>query len=259
MNPIIELEKVTISYRENIALKDISLKVFPGEFIVVAGPNGAGKTTLLTAINGLGKILKGKVKVDGLIMGMRTATYIRKITGYVPQVLRIDPRMPINVREAVMLGRYGRIGVLRRLSLKDEKVVDEVINLTKIRHLLTRPIGHLSGGELQKVSIARALSQEPQILLLDEPLSNLDISAQEDILRLIEEVHRSKNLTILMVMHYLNLLPRFATRLILLKNGNLIFDGPLEKGLKEDILSHLYDSKVEVIKNEEGILVRVKR
>jgi len=167
--------------------------------------------------------------------------------------------MPINVREAVILGRYGRVGVLRRLSLRDEKVVDEVINLTKIRHLLSRPIGHLSGGELQKVSIARALSQEPQILLLDEPLSNLDISAQEDILRLIEEVHRSKNLTILMVMHYLNLLPRSATRLILLKNGNLIFDGPLKEGLKEDILSHLYDSKVEIIKNGEGILVRVKR
>ncbi|MCD6219639.1 ABC transporter ATP-binding protein [Candidatus Calescamantes bacterium] len=259
MNPIIELEKVTISYRENIALKDVSLKVFPGEFIVVAGPNGAGKTTLLTAINGLGKLLKGKVRVNGIIMGRRTATQIRKITGYVPQVLRIDPRMPINVREAVMLGRYGRVGVLRRLSLRDEKAVDGAINLTKIRHLLDRPIGHLSGGELQKVSIARALSQEPQILLLDEPLSNLDISAQEDILRLIEEVHRSKNLTTLMVMHYLNLLPRSATRLILLKNGNLIFDGPLKEGLKEDILSHLYDCRVEVIKNGEGVLVRVKR
>ncbi|RKY70307.1 MAG: ABC transporter ATP-binding protein, partial [Candidatus Latescibacterota bacterium] len=165
----VELEKVTVSYRENVALKEVTLRIKEGEFLAVIGPNGAGKTTLLTTINGLGKVISGTVRVFGRELSRWNVLKIRKEIGYVPQELPIDPRSPVSVREAVMIGRAGRIGLLRRPGREDINLVESVMELTGIKHLAERPIGHLSGGERQKVSIARALAQEPKILLLDEP------------------------------------------------------------------------------------------
>ncbi len=256
MNLLVDIQDITVSYREDVALNSISLEIYEGEFIGVAGPNGAGKTTLLTAINGLGRLLRGSVDIFGIRMNARSATGIRKEIGYVPQMLNIDPRLPLRVKEVVMMGRYGRIGLLKRQSSKDKKIVDEVIGLVGIRNLLNRPIGHLSGGEQKKVAIARALTQEPRILLLDEPLSNLDINAQANILKLIDIIHQKKRLTTIVVMHHLSLLPKNCSRMILLKDAKIIFDGLMDEALDEKILSKLYGCRVEVIKNIHGVIIR---
>lgn len=256
MNPLVDIQDITVSYRENVALNSISLKIYEGELIGVAGPNGAGKTTLLTAINGLGRLLRGSVNIFGIQMTPRAATGIRKEIGYVPQMLNIDPRLPLMVKEVVMLGRYGRIGLLKRPSSRDKNIVDEVVDLIGIRNLLNRPIGHLSGGEQKKVAIARALAQEPRILLLDEPLSNLDINAQAGILELVDRIHQKKHLTTVVVMHHLSLLPRDCSRMVLLSNAKIIFDGLINEALNEEILSKLYGCRVEIIKNSHGVIIR---
>jgi ABC-type cobalamin/Fe3+-siderophores transport system ATPase subunit len=258
MNPIVDIRDITVSYRESIALNSVSLNIDEGEFVVIAGPNGAGKTTLLTAINGLGRLLRGSVSILGIRMNAKSANRIRRDIGYVPQMLTIDPRMPMSVREVVMLGRCGRTGLFKRLSLQDITVVEEVIDLIGLRNFVKRPIGHLSGGEQKKVAIARALAQQPRIILLDEPLSNLDIKAQANILKLIDTIHRRRRLTTVMVMHHLDLLPRNCSRMVLLKNARIIFDGLLSSGLKEEVLSTLYDCPVEIINSGYGIIVRAK-
>ncbi|MCD6167219.1 metal ABC transporter ATP-binding protein [bacterium] len=235
---IVDIRNVTVSYRENVALHNVSLTVEEGELVAIAGPNGAGKTTLLTVINGLGKLLSGVVKVFGIEVNQRNINQLRKAIGYVPQKLNIDPRMPITVREVVMIGRYGKIGLLRKANDNDKKVVDDVIDSVGIRHLLHRPIGHLSGGELQKVHMARALAQEPKILLLDEPTANLDLSAQN------------------VVMHELTHLPQNCGRMILMKNAKIVFQGETQKALSENILSEVYDCPVKLLKTDNGVIVR---
>ena len=147
------------------------MSIDEGSFVSVIGPNGAGKTTLLTVINGLGTILSGSVKVFGKALQSNNLSVIRKDIGYIPQHLSIDPRSPISVREAISIGRFGKIGLLNKLITADDEIIESAMDAVGISHLANNPIGHLSGGEHQKVSIARALAQQPKIILLDEPTS----------------------------------------------------------------------------------------
>lgn len=246
MNPAIDIKNITASFGNNIALESISLKINEKEFVGIAGPNGAGKTTLLTVMNGLGKISKGSVKIFGIEVNTHSATAVRKNIGYVPQMLTTDPRLPMLVRETVLMGRYGKIGFFKKPSRADKEIVDEVAGLVGIRDLLRRPIGHLSGGEQKKVAIARALAQEPRILLLDEAISNLDINAQQIIIELVDKIHEEKQITIIVVMHHLHLLPENCSRMVLLKNAGMVFDGAVQEALSEQILSGLYGTVIKL-------------
>ena len=167
------------------------LTVFQSEFVAVIGPNGAGKTTLLTAGQRTElHLLQGRVHVLGRSVNGSGRHELRKQVGYVAQVATTDKRMPISVREVVMIGRYGLLGLLRQPSTKDWALVDEALEMVGMTHLANRPIGHLSGGEQQRVAIARCLAQEPNIFLLDEPTASLDWKAQTDILELVKRIHQ---------------------------------------------------------------------
>lgn len=241
----IEIENATVSYRENIALKNISVYIERGSFVAVVGPNGAGKTTLLTLINGLGRLQSGTVNIFGLRVTNKNINHIRKDIGYVPQHIHIDPRMPISVYDVVMLGRYGKIGLFRHPGKDDYNIVDAVCERVGITHLKDKPIGHLSGGEQQKVSLARALVQRPKILLLDEPTANLDPRAQHEMIELIEWIYIQNKLTIIFVTHILSHLPHVCSDAILLKNGRIIVSGSIDSVLTKKWLSDLYDYTVE--------------
>jgi ABC-type cobalamin/Fe3+-siderophores transport system ATPase subunit len=256
-NLIVKIEKAVVSYREDVALRDVSLEVNRGEFLGIIGPNGAGKTTLLTVINGMGKLLQGHVRVLGQSIGKGSVNGVRKKIGYVSQLQNIDPRMPINVREVVMVGRYGKLGLLRRPGKRDRDIVEKTIELVGMSHLANRPIGHLSGGEQQRVAIARALAQEPEMFLLDEPTASLDWRAQRELLDLIKIIHEYQNLTTLFVTHDLNALPDVCDRVILMKNGVIWDQGRPEQVLKTDILSSLYDAPI-MIQEHEGKKVFIK-
>jgi len=249
---VIDIQNAVVSYREDVALRGVSLKVRSGEFVGIIGPNGAGKTTLLTIVNGLGKLLSGRVWVLGHYLTASNGHSLRKEVGYVAQMQNIDPRMPMNVREVVMIGRYGLLGLLRRPGKHDWKVVDEMLELVGMSHLSQRPIGHLSGGEQQRVAIARCLAQEPALFLLDEPTASLDWKAQTDILELVKRIHDSRRLTTLFVTHDLSCLPVACGRVVLMKEGFIWGEGSPGELLTDDNLSQLYDMSISEVKKRRG-------
>jgi len=249
---VINIEDAVVSYREDVALRGVSLKVKAGEFVGIIGPNGAGKTTLLTIVNGLGKLLSGRIWVLGSFLTPGNGHSLRKKVGYVPQVENIDPRMPMNVREVVMIGRYGVLGLFRRPRKRDWEIVDEMLKLVGMTHLARRPIGHLSGGEQQRVAIARCLAQEPEIFLLDEPTASLDWKAQTEILELVKRIHDSRNLTTLFVTHDLGALPVACDRVVLMKEGLIRAEGPPDELLTSENLSQLYDMPISAVKKKRG-------
>ena len=255
-NTVIDIENAVVSYREDVALRGVSLKVHSGEFVGIVGPNGAGKTTLLTIANGLGKLLSGRVWVLGDYLTPGNGHSLRKKVGYVAQIQSIDPRMPMNVREVAMIGRYGLLGLFHRPGKHDWKIVDEMLELVGMTHLARRPIGHLSGGEQQRVAIARCLAQEPELLLLDEPTASLDWRAKTDILELVKLIHASRRLTTLFVTHDLGSLPIACDRVLLMKDGLIWGEGSPGELLTEKNLSQLYDIPVSVVRQrrEEVVL-----
>ncbi|MBN2620616.1 ABC transporter ATP-binding protein [candidate division WOR-3 bacterium] len=254
MNHAVELDRVTVSYRENIALHDISLTVEKGAFVAVVGPNGAGKTTLLTLINGLGTLQHGRVHIFNTLLTTRTINRIRRDIGYVPQHVNIDPRMPICVYDVVMLGRYPRIGMFRNPSKEDHRIVTGICERIGITDLVLKPIGHLSGGEAQKVSLARALAQEPRLLLLDEPTANLDPRAQHEIKDLIEKAYERDRLTVFFVTHILDHLPLVCSHAVLLKKGTIVAEGRIKDVFTRARLTEVYEHPVEPpIMNKEAL------
>src|SRR4030043_1786695 len=137
----IDIDNAVVSYREDVALRGVSLKVSHGEFVGIVGPNGAGKTTLLTVVNGMGKLRHGQVWVLGHNLTPSNGLSLRKKVGYVAQAQSIDPRMPMNVREVAMIGRYGRLGLFRKPAKHDWEIVETALDLVGMTHLAQRPIG----------------------------------------------------------------------------------------------------------------------
>ncbi|MFC2012009.1 metal ABC transporter ATP-binding protein [Chloroflexota bacterium] len=246
-NTVIDIRDAVVSFREDVALRGVSLKVETGEFVGIIGPNGAGKTTLLTVVNGLGKLLSGRVWVLGNPLDSGNGHSLRKRVGYVAQAEDIDRRMPMNVREVAMIGRYGVLGLFKRPGKHDWEIVDEMLELVGMTHLARRPIGHLSGGEQQRVAIARCLAQEPELFLLDEPTASLDWKAQTEILQLVKRIHDSRQLTTMFVTHDLDALPHTCDRVVLMKDGLIVDDGPPDKLISTESLSNLYDMPSTVV------------
>lgn len=236
----IDIKNAVVAFRENVALKRVSLQVNSGEFVGIIGPNGAGKTTLLTAVNGMGRLVSGDVYVMGKKLGNGSENAIRKRVGYVAQMQNIDPRMPVSVQEMALMGRYGIIGFFKRTGINDIAIVKEVLELVGMSHMAGRPVGHLSGGELQRLAIAHSLAREPEILLLDEPMNSLDWKAQSEILQLVKFIHNLKHLTTLFVTHDIATLPAVCSRIVLMKEGLIWKTDSPSNILTDENLSELY-------------------
>lgn len=228
--PVIELQDVSTIYEgERVpAIREINLSIESGEFVAIIGPNGAGKTTLLETINGLLPSTRGQVLVLGRDVA-RFGPQLRSQIGYVPQEFQFDETTPVLVRDVVLMGRYGRIGLLRRPSTEDHARAQEALELLGLADLAERPIGKLSGGQQQKVLLARALAKEPKILLLDEPFSHLDFVARDEVAELITRWHREHALTTLIVLHDLEAIPSSCHRVVLLDGGRIRQDGARER------------------------------
>jgi len=236
----IRIDEAVVAYREDTVLNGVSMAVARGEFVGIIGPNGAGKTTLLTLVNGLGRLVHGRVRVLGLDPYDGAGRRVRRQAGYVAQVERIDPRLPISVRDTVMTGLYGKLGWLRRPRRQQRRLVEDVLERVGMAHLARRPIGQLSGGEYQRAAIARALVQEPDVFLFDEPTASIDPQAQTDILDLVQDIHRQSSATTLYVTHDLATLPHSCERLVLMKAGRIWRDGPRGEMLDDAMLQGLY-------------------
>jgi len=243
---IIELKKIETIYEgERIpVIRGINLTVKSGEFIAIIGPNGAGKTTLLETVNGLLSYTIGKGFVFGKEIS-KNKTEIRKEIGYVIQNFEMDPLAPFLSKDIVMSGRTGKIGMFRFASKKDWEAVWYSMGLVGMIDFAHRPIGKLSGGEFQKILLARALAQQPKLLLLDEPFSNLDFSARKQIEILLNRLHERHKITIIMVSHDLSFVPSKCTRIIVLDKGKIIMDGDKEKILTSDTINSIFHKKGE--------------
>ncbi len=235
-----ELRDVTVAWRGHTALRGVSLEFHRGDFVGIIGPNGAGKTTLLSVINGLVPVRSGAVRVLGEALTGANLPRLRRRIGYVPQLQRVDPRAPLSCREAVAIGRYGRAGLLCRLGAADRAAVDRALELTGIGRLADRPVGQVSGGEAQKVAIARALAQEPEILLLDEPTASLDRSAVTEITALVTAAWRDLRLTVALVTHQIERLPQSCNRVVMVRAGRVLFAGPRAAALAPRLVEELY-------------------
>ena len=243
----IELQNIQTIYEgeKTPAIYDINLTVDSGEFIAIIGPNGAGKTTLLETINGILPYTNGM----GFVFRKeipKNKTAIRKETGYIIQNLDIDPQTPFLCKDIVMSGRCGKIGLFRFATAEDWEKVWYSMGLVGMIDFADRPVGKLSGGELQKILFARALAQEPKLLLLDEPFSNLDVSARNQMEILLNRIHEKYQMTIIIVSHDLSFIPSRCTRVVALDKGKIIMDGKKTKILTSESLKIIFN------KNEAG-------
>ncbi len=229
---VVELEDVSTVYEgeSRPAIRGINLTIRRNELIYVVGPNASGKTTLLETINGLLPPFRGRVTVFGLNV-KSNGQNIRCQIGYVPQDFMVKPGEPYTTLDVILMGRYGQIGFLHRPKEKDKKQALEAMNQIGIEELADRSMGRLSGGQQQKVMLARALAKNPKILLLDEPFSNLDPDSRGQIPALITKIHKKENLTTLIVTHDIHHMLDICNRVIVVTNGKVVFDGTPEKAL----------------------------
>jgi len=250
--PIIRFSHATFGFPGVIALKDITLEIAEGEFVGIIGPNGSGKTTLCKAVLGLMRPLEGSLQIfDCSCEELRC--HHRARIGYLPQKGRLDQNFPITVLEAVMMGRYGALGLFRRPAKQDREIALQALANVGMQDHHDTALGHLSSGQQQRVLIARALAQQPQVLLLDEPTTGIDITTQHSVLDLVRRLHRDLGLTVLLVTHDINMIRPQVDRLVLLKT-RLFAAGAPEAVLKLDILQQVYGKDL-VITEKDLIIV----
>jgi ABC-type Mn2+/Zn2+ transport system ATPase subunit len=242
------LAGVSISFGAVEALTDITLNVRRGELLVVAGPNGAGKTSLLMVMGGLRVPDAGTARVLGYDIASGDLTRLRRKVGLLPQHVAFEPRTPISVRRAVLSSRAGIRGLVRKYSAVDHRLANEALRETGTLHLAERPVGALSGGEKQKVLLARCLAQEPSLLLLDEPAANLDVASRRTLLELVAAARQKHNLTVVFVTHLLSDLPPSPDRVALLRDGRLFYVGTMEGAFQPTMLRELYGRPVRVFR-----------
>ncbi len=252
MKPIVSLENVTVIYEDKIALENVSFKLEEPAFLTIIGPNGAGKTTLLKTLLGLVKPIKGRVTVLGHDV-LKNWRKVRRLTGYVPQRERIDSSIPILVRDIVLMGRIPQVNPGFRLIKEDLEKAKEALKKVDLEEYWDKPFSHLSGGQQQRVLIARALAAEPNLLLLDEPLSGVDATSQEIILKTLKEAVK-RGVGVIMVTHDVNPVMEITDYLLLLNRKVIGFGKPQEQ-IKPDKLHALYGRKVEIIRMGETCYV----
>jgi ABC-type cobalamin/Fe3+-siderophores transport system ATPase subunit len=219
MHHSIELTDIHIRLGKGSVLLGVNIEAKPCEFISVVGANGAGKTTLLKIVNGTLKPFSGRVFVLGHDLSQyKNLNFLRKEIGVVPQKSNSN-RFPICVEEAVLMGRYGKIGFMQRPKEVDWNKAYEAMKIAGISQFSKKLVHELSGGERQKVALARALAQEPSILLLDEPTTYLDSKSQSEIMETIHTIHHQRGLTTLLVSHDSRLVEQYSDKIYLLKEG----------------------------------------
>ncbi|NTW00538.1 MAG: metal ABC transporter ATP-binding protein [Oscillochloris sp.] len=242
----LEIRDLRVGYAGNTVLEKVSFALHEGEQVAVVGPNGAGKSSLFKAIVGLLRPSAGHIRYAGAEQAEPSTV------AYVPQRSQVDWRFPVSVADVVMMGRTGRIGLFRRPGARDQAIVEEALELVQMTHLARRQISELSGGQQQRVFLARALAQEAHLLLMDEPLTGLDVRSQETIFQILENL-RPRRVTVLTALHDLQLAARHFDRVMLL-NRRLISFGPASEVFTPNHLVEAYGGHLHLAVTREGIL-----
>ena len=217
--PILDVRHLTVRYNGRVALEDITFHLHEGERVAVVGPNGAGKSTLFKTVAGVLAPTSGEVN----IFGSRPRGHV--CIGYIPQRSQVDWNFPVNVADVVMMGRSAKLGPLNWPHKKDWEHVQRALETVELSNLASRQISQLSGGQQQRMFIARALAQEAELMLMDEPLTGLDMPAQEGLLNLLDTL-RDQNVTVMVATHDLEQAARHFDRILLLNHRIVAFGSP---------------------------------
>ncbi|HYB47835.1 MAG TPA: metal ABC transporter ATP-binding protein [Streptosporangiaceae bacterium] len=246
---LLRLQNVSVRLGGRDVLCDVSFGIRPGQFTGLIGPNGAGKTTLLKVILGLQPVTSGAVLLDGAPRPARDSSI-----GYVPQKLGIEPDMPLRVRDVVSLGLDGHKFGIRLPSRARRELVSDMLTAVGAQRYADARVGELSGGEQQRVMIAHALISKPKLLLLDEPLANLDISSEQGIVSVLARLARAEHVALLLSAHDMNPLMPVMDRIVYVAAGRVAV-GDADEVVQPEVLSRLYGQHVDVIRVHGRILV----
>ena len=244
---VLEIEGVSVRLAGRLVLDDVTFAVGRGEFVGLIGANGAGKTTLLRVILGLQQATAGRVSVSGRPSG-------RGVVGYVPQKIQLDPDMPVRARDLVGLGLDGQRLGLPLPSRRRREQVEAMLAAVDATKFANQRVGNLSGGEQQRIMIAHALISQPRLLLLDEPLANLDIRSAQEIVALLARISKEHGVSVLISAHEMNPLLPVLDRIVYLASGRAA-SGTTDEVITEDVLSRLYGYHVDVLNVHGRVLV----
>ena len=248
---VITAENLAAGYQSNIVWRDANFAVSRGEFVAIIGPNGAGKTTLFRLLLGLQQPAHGSLRIFNA-----PPTRGNPRIGYVPQRHFIDSETNVESLELVQLGHSGRKWGFNLFSQNDRKIALDALTWVGAADLAARPLSELSGGELQRVFLAEALASSPDILLLDEPLSNLDIRRERELLLVVDRVVRARQVTALLIAHHINPLLPYLDRVVYIANGRIATGRPTDV-LTSESLTGLYGTPIEVLRDSRGNLAIV--
>ena len=253
---VVELESLCVRYDSTTALRDVSDAIAPGEWLGVIGANGAGKSTLLRALARLVPY-EGVVRIDGTNAKPLSRRHFARLVAFVPQ----KPELPQQMRaiDYVALGRTPHLGYFGVDGEHDRARCASLLERLGLGAKAERTLATLSGGELQRLVLARALAQEAPVLLLDEPTSALDLGRRVEALELVDELRHERGLTVISALHDLTLAAQFATRLLLLHEGSVVATGGPAEVLDETALGHYFGARVRVLRSSDGELVVIPR
>lgn len=249
MEPVVSLTGASLKFGERTLWEDLDLEINPGEFFAVLGPNGSGKTSFLKVLLGLQNLHRGNVDIGG-----RPVERGSRLIGYVPQQKSFAPDTPMRARDLVGLGVDGHRWGLRLPSAKTNRRIDGLLDLVGAADYAKVPVGHLSGGEQQRLRVAQALASDPQVLLCDEPLLSLDLHHQQAVSALINNQCRERNSAVVFVTHEINPIIDYVDRVLYLAGGRFRVGTP-EDVMTTEVLSDLYGSHVEVIRANGRLVV----
>ncbi|MDD5510218.1 MAG: ABC transporter ATP-binding protein [Dehalococcoidales bacterium] len=237
----LELDNLTLAYGRNVVVRDLAFRVVPGEMVGLIGPNGSGKSTVVRALSRVISPVSGRVLVGGRDVQEISRGELACLLGVVPQIAILPGTF--TAFEIVLMGRNPHLGFLQHEGIRDMEVAWRAMEMTGTQAFAQRRINELSGGEIQRVVIARVLAQEPKSVLLDEPTASLDISHQVAILDLIKGLCREYRLTVVIVLHDLNLAAQYCDRLILMKEGRLHAQGTPDEVINPRNIKEVYGAE----------------
>lgn len=247
MSSILEIKNLTIDYNGIKAVEDLNVDFKKARFYTILGPNGAGKSTLLKAISKNIERMKGDIFIDNInIKDLKIKNIARKIS-LVPQETSID--FDLLGEEIVLMGRIPHLKRLEKEGIRDFTIVKEAMKKTNTLNLRNRSVTKMSGGEKQRVVVARALAQEAGLMLLDEPVSQLDLHNQIEIMNIIRDLVDSEGLTAICVLHDINLAVNYSDEILIMKDGRLVSMGKPEDIINQDIIEDTYGISVKIIEN----------
>ena len=247
MTHLLRAEGVTLGYDQTPIIDNLDLDIVPGAITVIVGANASGKSTLLKGLSRLIKADAGQVTLDGRNIAALPGKKVATVVGLLPQ----QPIAPdgITVADLVGRGRYPHQGWFRQWSSTDDEIVEVALVATNTVDLSARRLDDLSGGQRQRVWIAMALAQDPEILLLDEPTTFLDLTHQIEVLDLLLERNRERGTTVVMVLHDLNLAARYADHLVVMRAGQIVANGTPAETLTEEIVQHAFDLEARIVRD----------